>query len=502
MVSFNVAASALTLMATFAGAQGARQLSNEPIAGYEPKCQVTDQNALDLDQESLELQLALSNDDAFAAANKIYGEGGFSGSYAIVTLTTPLPSSVSAGTVVMGLAADGNQVAGEVLETTSAGATVLQVRYQTTDSQKNYVNCQVGAATVPNTEGCYAPTGTLDVGGTEIAYSYDPLTANKNTRTLKGLSTELQASMKSTPTLQAFVDYYGMYDYGDEWVNAGFEARNTKFRNFNNDLSLYSYDGWGQVIKKGTAYVIVWMWVLREMEEALSKCISGSSANDDAVCSWDSAVAFYTGTLEGTDGSGSGKFPYALADKRCGNFKTCGDMADSTTGGSWVNLNIFDNFRQGQANLSIGNCDAVRGNMATIESLMYIPLIQGTLRYAWKTDNEAYSEKAEAEGVIFYAGIAPMIHKCDPEAAKTIADMMQAGQAGTAQYTVVLEAFEKTYECLGIDGPSVGGYFDAATGMYFPGAEPMEGKMKAASSMLSLAAGAAVVVGSTLAMLW
>merc|ERR1711904_594841 len=385
------------------------------------------------------------------------------------------PSSVSAGTVVMGLAADGNQVAGEVLETTSAGATVLQVRYQTTDSQKNYVNCQVGAATVPNTEGCYAPTGTLDVGGTEIAYSYDPLTANKNTRTLKGLSTELQASMKSTPTLQAFVDYYGMYDYGD---------------------------GWGQVIKKGTAYVIVWMWVLREMEEALSKCSSCSSVNDDAVCSWDSAVAFYTGTLEGTDGSGSGKFPYALADKRCGNFKTCGDMADSTTGGSWVNLNIFDNFRQGQANLSIGNCDAVRGNMATIESLMYIPLIQGTLRYAWKTDNEAYSEKAEAEGVIFYAGIAPMIHKCDPEAAKTIGDMMQAGQAGTAQYTVVLEAFEKTYECLGIAGPSVGGSFDAASGMYFPGAEPMEGKMKAASSMLSLAAGAGVVVASTLAMLW
>merc|ERR1712078_135365 len=201
MVSFNVAASALTLMATFAGAQGARQLSSEPMGGYEPKCQVTDQNALDLDQESLVLQLALSNDDAFAAANKIYGEGGFSGSYAIVTLTTPLPSSVSAGTVVMGLAADGNQVAGEVLETTSAGATVLQVRYQTTDSQKNYVNCQVGAATVPNTEGCYAPTGTLDVGGTEIAYSYDPLTANKNTRTLKGLSTELQASMKSTTTV-------------------------------------------------------------------------------------------------------------------------------------------------------------------------------------------------------------------------------------------------------------------------------------------------------------
>merc|ERR1712025_490786 len=118
--------------------------------------------------------------------------------------------------------------------------------------------------------------------------------------------------------------------------------------------------------------------------------------------------------------------------------------ADSTTGGSWVNLNIFDNFRQGQANLSIGNCDAVRGNMATIESLMYIPLIQGTLRYAWKTDNEAYSEKAEAEGVVFALGVVPVVAHCDMEAANLIASNLQAGQAGTADFAAVKAAFEST----------------------------------------------------------
>merc|ERR1711985_52314 len=138
--------------------------------------------------------------------------------------------------------------------------------------------------------------------------------------------------------------------------------------------------------------------------------------------------------MGGTDGSGSGKFPYALADKRCGNFKTCGDMADSTTGGSWVNINIFDNFRQGQAKLARGECASARANKEAIESLMYIPLIQGTLRYAWKTDNEAYSEKAEAEGVVFALSDVPVVAACDLEAANTIASGLQAGQQGTAEF--------------------------------------------------------------------
>lgn len=513
MVSFNAATSALAFMASisFTIAESSRKLSAELIAGYEPLSQVTDHNALDLDQEALELQLALSNDDAFDAAFKIYSEGAFSKSTAEVTLTAPLPFAVSKGTPVMGVGADGNQVAGKAFEDTVAGATIFRVQYQTSDSQKNYVNCQVGANPVPNTEGCLTETGTLDIDGTTVEYTYNILENNVAKRTLQGFSTEAKEKMwdcANCPydTYAAFVDYYGAYDYGDEWVMAGFEGRKTNFKNFNNDFGAYGFDGKGQIIKKGTAYVIVWMYVIREMEDALDDCQEGctiANCNDDPVHAWDEAVAFYTGTLEGTDGSGSGKFPYALADKRCGNFKTCGDMADSTTGGSWVNINIFDNFRQGQAKLARGECASARANKEAIESLMYIPLIQGTLRYAWKTDNEAYSEKAEAEGVIFYAGIAPMIHKCNPESAQIIADNMVAGQAGTAQYGVVKAAFESVYDCLGIDGATVGGYFDAATGMYFPGAEPMTTKgKKSASAILSLAVGAGVVAVNSLAMFW
>ena len=83
------------------------------------------------------------------------------------------------------------------------------------------------------------------------------------------------------------------------------------------------------MIKKGTAYMTIWMYVIREMEDALDDCKEACTiedCNDDPVHAWDEGVAFYTGSLEGSDGSGSGKLAYALADKRCANFKTCGDM--------------------------------------------------------------------------------------------------------------------------------------------------------------------------------
>ena len=50
-----------------------------------------------------------------------------------------------------------------------------------------------------------------------------------------------------------------------------------------------------------------------------------------AVSAPNEAVAFYTGALEGTDGSGN-LLHSTLADKRCVNFKTCGREGNKLTG--------------------------------------------------------------------------------------------------------------------------------------------------------------------------
>jgi len=514
MVSFNAAASALLLLAstTLSAADAVRsnrRLSYESIAGYEPQSQVTDHNAIDLDQDAMQTQLALGNDDGFAAALRIYTEGAHSKSVAVVTLSAPLAIDVAKGTSFMGVDADGNQVAGKAYENNAAGATEVKVQYKTTDSQKDYVGCQVGASVYPNTERCFAASGSMTVDGSvEVSYSYDVLSDNINKRSIQGFSTAAQKKMGECEKCpyklyDMFYKYYGEYDYANQIVLAAFAGEKTNFDNFNNDFGLYGFAGKEQVIKKGTAYMHVWMYVVREMEDALDDCQTDCTAddcNDDPVHAWDEGVAFYTGTLEGTDGSGSGKLVYGLADARCSNFKTCGANADETGGTSHVNLEIFKHFDIGQAKIRKGECASARADKEIIENLMLVPLIQGTLRYAWKTANEAYSEKAESEGTIFALAVAPVVAHCDAAAAKVISDNVVAGQAGTCDFVAVKEAFESTYECMGVDPASVGGLYDAATGSYYEDAAPASMKLDSAGAVTSMAIGATVAAVTSLAM--
>jgi hypothetical protein len=134
---------------------------------------------------------------------------------------------------------------------------------------------------------------------------------------------------------------------------------------------------------------------------------------------------------------------------------------------------MFKQFSIGLQKLLDGQCASAREQKENIENLMLIPLIQGTLRYAYKTANEPYSEKAEAEGVVFAASVLPVVHACDAKAAKTIADNMVAGQNGTADWPAIKSAFESTYECMGVDPDMIGGLYDSALGEYMEGAAPM-----------------------------
>jgi hypothetical protein len=176
--------------------------------------------------------------------------------------------------------------------------------------------------------------------------------------------------------------------------------------------------------------------------------------------------------LEGKDGSGSGVFTYALADKRCVNFKTCGDLGSDIDGTSKVNSELLDQFNIGQSKLTQGECASARENKERIEQLMTIPLIQGAIRYAYITDVEEWTEWSEAEGATFAAAILPLVHACNEEAAATIYSNAKIGQNGSGDYAAVKSAFESVYECLGITCQDVGGLYDESTGTYFEGASP------------------------------
>jgi hypothetical protein len=215
------------------------------------------------------------------------------------------------------------------------------------------------------------------------------------------------------------------------------------------------------------------MYAIRELEDAIDICTTGANGDDDN--SVDEAAAFYTGSLEGVDGSGTGVLMYSLAEKRCANFKTCGEKGNDVTGKAKVNLDIFKELANMNTNYAKLKCEDARTNKENIAKKMFVPLVQGTLRYAYirSTDGDA-DAKDEAEGATFAAAVLPVVANCSADDAATIYNNMKPG-SGKADFASVKHAFESNYGCMGITCADVGGYYDSANMQYFDGAAPCGG---------------------------
>jgi len=461
-----------------------RHLSFEKIGNYQPDSSVTDHNAIDLDQAAMERQLAMGTDQSYAVAKAIYQEGGHSKSYASITLTAPLSSGVSKSAPMVGFTDSGTEVRGKAYSAYDAGATEVRFQYAVSDVQESYVNCQVGALSMAgeeNIEGCIGSSGTVTIDGMDYGYGYDQLTDNNNGRTIQGFSTAAEAKMYSGcpgcpyPAYKEFYDYYGEFDYANQWVLAAMDGTATDFTNGNADFSKYTFSGREQCIKKGTSYMNVYMYVIREFYDAIDDCQTGCiNCNDDPVHAWDEGVAFFTGSMES-------KLVYTLGQKRCGNFKTCGTSSEELEGTAKVNYDLFQQFAVGQFNLLNGNCAAAKVNADRIVDLMAVPVIQGTMRYAYKVDRLQGAEKEAAEGAVFAAAVLPKLHACNEDHAQIVYDNMMVGATSTS-FVDVKTAFESNYECLGITCADVGGLHNDATMTFYDDAEPCVDKSNADSS--------------------
>jgi hypothetical protein len=238
-----------------------------------------------------------------------------------------------------------------------------------------------------------------------------------------------------------------------------------------------------EVAKKGVAFQAVWMYVLHEYEDAIMDCLAGDIASDDpnvggpAPHAWDEGWAFYAGSLEGAvagDSSTDGVMVYKLANKRCNDFGTC---KDGTTGVAKANLKHLARARNGRDKILAGDCHTVVEDFDAIVDQMTIPLIQGMLKYSYKSDPAAGSDcastgescdKALGEGWAFAAAVLPRLNYCDSSVAKLVKDNLDVtkitdataqGQTHMADgYAKLKEEVEKTYPCLGITCEEVGVY--------------------------------------------
>lgn len=125
------------------------------------------------------------------------------------------------------------------------------------------------------------------------------------------------------------------------------------------------------------------MYVIHELEDAILDCEKGNlDANDGGPHAWDEGWAFYAGSLEGEQGTGEGVHLYALAEKRCENFKTCtGDQdGDDASGTAAINERLLELFEDGQSKLVNEDCSGAESVKDEIRKLMLVPLIQGMYR--------------------------------------------------------------------------------------------------------------------------
>ncbi len=234
-----------------------------------------------------------------------------------------------------------------------------------------------------------------------------------------------------------------------------------------------------EAMTKASAYMAIFMSCIRKMEDGLHNC-ERKKVDDGGVHAWDEAVALYTGSLEGSEGSGDGVLMYNLADMRCQNFKTCGTDSNSARGTSNVNLQVFDEFRVGQAKLKQRDCSGARSNKARIVQLMTVPLIQGTLRYAYyQGTGELTTESAEAEGATLAAAVLPFVYDCGDEGKKNAAIIYanMKTRHNPTDFKQVKSAFEQSYQCLGITCADVGGVWDTFGNQYRDGAKPCTGNV-------------------------
>ena len=228
----------------------------DQIAGYEPGSQVTDHAAIDQDQNAMESYLKLPN---FPAAKNIYKYGGFSKSYAELTVPAT-PRNISKGALMFGTSTSGGAVAGKAYDKYPAGSTTIRFQYKTGDSQDTYTDCKAGGLigemmnpvmaykySGHDTDGCLDETKTVlvsfdsdgdrtvlkDVGATAIKH--------KNGRTLAGFSTGAGKKMlkdcgedcgngkRDYDDFMKFKAYYGVDDYADHWVTAALDGTSTAF---------------------------------------------------------------------------------------------------------------------------------------------------------------------------------------------------------------------------------------------------------------------------------
>lgn len=215
-----------------------------------------------------------------------------------------------------------------------------------------------------------------------------------------------------------------------------------------------------ELVPKLSAFVSTWMYVVREMANAVAQCNAGET--DLAAHSWDEGWAFWSGSAaiatgaqaQANGGGKDGFLGYSLAAKRQPQFASAVDFS--------ANAALLGSFEQGKVQLLGEMCGEAAATMEQAVTVMRVPLLQGLLRYVVLVKQEP-SDKQLAEGRAFAASVLPSLHQCNPAAGDLVHKHMFE-RDDSYDVDELVAAVRSTFACLGVTCEQVGSLVDDDSG--------------------------------------
>jgi hypothetical protein len=175
-----------------------------------------------------------------------------------------------------------------------------------------------------------------------------------------------------------------------------------------------SFDQTRELATSILKYVVMYLASISSFQYAVAECQASNKLS--ALNFWDTGVAFYVGSMEGSALGGSeifGQLLFSTAKEFCGAFHTCLSAGeDGSIQNAVSNVVSMTGFIDGVQAINDDTCQFAKNILDTqIIPNLAVPLFQGTVQYAYVNTGLAIgtTDGSLAIGYAFSRGILPLV---------------------------------------------------------------------------------------------
>ena len=263
-------------------------------------------------------------------------------------------------------------------------------------------------------------------------------------RTLQGFSTSASSKFtkysepSSTRNAVAymFYDYWGTWDYADEWMHNATDGTGVWLGTSAwDDVMGDAENARKQATKKGAGFIVNQMYAMYEYHRRANQAYNAMTGNItlttadktyNMVHGWDEGWAFFAGALESGSGDSGIDWGLTLAEKRDVSFDTNTATYNPNGGESTVNAKMLAASQIGRDALNPFKNGTNAGQVVwdawkCIEQQAFIPMIQGCLLYMYKSA-ECTADCGDEYGEMytFCAAMVPILADANSADAATL----------------------------------------------------------------------------------